>query len=155
MLKKIIIAILICEAAGVIGSFFTTPAITTWYSEVRKPTFVPPNWLFAPAWITLFLLMGISAGIIWNRGLENKNIKAALSVFGAQLALNILWSLLFFGLKSPFLAFLEIILLWLAILINIISFCKISKTAGLLLLPYILWVSFAALLNFSVWQLNP
>ena len=154
MTKKIIIAILICEAAGIIGAFFTTPAIATWYSEIRKPNFVPPDWLFAPAWTTLFLLMGISAGIIWNRGLGNKNIKTALSIFGVQLASNILWSLLFFGLKSPFLAFLEIILLWLAILINIISFYKISKTAGLLLLPYILWVSFAALLNFSVWQLN-
>lgn len=153
-ITKLIVSILICQLAGFIGSIFTAPSIPTWYASLKKPGFSPPNWVFAPVWIILFLLMGISLYIIWNRGLEHEKVKSAIIIFSVQLILNILWSFLFFGLKSPFLAFLEIILLWLVILINIIRFYNISKTAGLLLLPYILWVSFAAVLNFFIWWLN-
>jgi len=152
---KLIAAILVCEIAGGIGSLFTAPSIPTWYASIQKPAFNPPNWIFAPVWTTLFLLMGISLYLIWEKGLEKKEVKMAFSVFGIQLALNVIWSILFFGLQSPFFAFVEIVLLWIAILVNIIFFYRISKWAGILLIPYIMWVSVAAFLNYSVWVLNP
>ena len=151
---KLIVAILVCQLAGFVGSIFTSPAISGWYASIQKPLFNPPNWVFAPVWTTLFLLMGISLYLIWDKGLEKKDVKLAVSVFGVQLALNIVWSFLFFGLQSPFLAFIEIVLLWIAILATIILFYRISKKAGLLLAPYLLWVSFAAFLNYSIWILN-
>jgi tryptophan-rich sensory protein len=151
---KLIASILICQAAGGIGSLFTSPAISTWYVMLQKPSFNPPNWLFAPVWIILFLLMGISLYLIWSKGLENRKIKVAIFVFAIQLILNILWSFLFFGLQLPIYAFAEIIILWLTILLTIVNFYRISKTAGLLLLPYIFWVSFAAVLNFFIWRMN-
>jgi len=151
---KLIVAILICQLAGVIGSVFTAPAITAWYATIQKPLFNPPNWVFAPVWTTLFLLMGISLYLVWGKGLEKKEVKLAVSVFGFQLALNVVWSFLFFGLQSPFLAFLEIVLLWIAILATIVLFYRVSKKAGVLLVPYLLWVSFAAFLNYNIWILN-
>jgi translocator protein len=147
-------SIIICQLAGIIGSIFTTPAIPTWYANINKPTFRPPNWVFAPVWTTLFLLMGIALFLIWRKGLNEKDIKIAIAVFAFQLVLNTLWSFLFFGLKSPFAAFIEIIFLWVAILASIILFFRISRLAGALLIPYILWVSFASILNFSIWRLN-
>jgi len=149
---KLTISILVCQIAGLIGSFFTSPVIFTWYENIEKPNFNPPNWIFAPVWTILFILMGISLYLIWSNGLKNK--KTAIFIFSVQLILNILWSLLFFGLQVPLYAFIEIIILWLAILLTIISFYKVSKIAGLLLLPYIFWVSFATILNFFIWQLN-
>lgn len=151
---KLIISITICEVIGSIGSIFAIPSIPTWYAKLVKSGINPPNWIFAPVWTTLFLLMGIAFYIIWEKGKDNKNFKPALLAFGLQLALNALWSFLFFGLKSPLFALLEIILLWIAILVTISNFQKISKTAALLLLPYILWVTFAAILNFFIWQFN-
>ncbi len=151
---KLIAAIIICQIAAVIGSVFTAPSIPTWYASIQKPDFTPPNWVFAPVWTTLFLLMGISLYLIWDRGPEKKDVKLAISVFGIQLVLNVMWSVLFFGLQNPFFAFIEIIFLWIAILVNIILFYRISRKAGLLLVPYILWVSVAALLNYSIWVLN-
>ena len=151
---KLIAAILVCQLAGFIGSIFTVSAISGWYATIQKPLFNPPNWVFAPVWTTLFLLMGISLYLIWEKGLDKKEVKLAVSVFGVQLALNIVWSFLFFGLQNPFLAFIEIVLLWIAILATIILFYRISKKAGLLLFPYLLWVSFAAFLNYSIWILN-
>jgi len=151
---KLVVSILICQGVGVMGAFFTSPAIPTWYATLEKPRFNPPNWLFAPVWTILFLLMGVSLYLIWSKGLENKKAKTALFIFVLQLILNILWSILFFGLQSPLYAFIEIIILWLAILLTIISFFKISKTSAYLLLPYMLWVSFAAILNFSIMIIN-
>ncbi len=151
---KLIGSIIICQLAGFIGSLFTTPAIPTWYKTLSKPAFNPPNSIFSPVWITLFLLMGISLFLVWQKNHKDREVKIALLFFTAQLVLNILWSILFFGLKSPLWAFVEIIILWLAILLTIIKFFKVSKPAGYLLLPYILWVSFAAFLNFSLWRLN-
>ncbi|MFH1656359.1 MAG: TspO/MBR family protein [Candidatus Nealsonbacteria bacterium] len=151
---KLIISILICQGAGLIGSIFTSPAISTWYVTFKKPSFNPPNWIFAPVWILLFLLMAISLYLIWDRGLKDKKIKIAIFLFSIQLILNIFWSILFFGLQSPFYAFIEIIILWLIILLTIISFYKISKISAYLLFPYILWVSFALILNFSILILN-
>jgi len=151
---KLIVSILVCQGAGVIGSVFTSPAITTWYAQLEKPSFNPPNWVFAPVWSLLFLLMGIALYLIWSNEAESRKKRTAILIFAVQLVLNILWSVFFFGLQSPLHAFIEIIILWLAILLTIISFYKISKTAAYLLLPYILWVSFASILNFSIMILN-
>jgi len=153
-IMKLISAIVICQLAGVIGSIFTSPAISTWYAGLQRPEFSPPNWVFGPVWITLYAMMGISLFLIWEKGLKKKQSKTAVSVFGVQLALNAIWSLLFFGLQSPFYAFIEIIFLWVAIAATIVLFYKISKPASWLLLPYIIWVSFAAFLNYSIWILN-
>ncbi len=155
---KFIISILICEVAGIIGSFFTTPAIEGWYKDLNKPLFNPPNWIFAPVWTLLYLLMGISLYLIWTKeirvGKEIREKTIALIIFEVQLILNIAWSFLFFGLKNPLLAFAGIIILWISILLSIIHFYKIDKRAAYILIPYILWVSFAAVLNFSLWRLN-
>ena len=152
---KLIISIVACQCAGLVGSMFTMSAIPTWYATLEKPPFTPPNWLFAPAWGTLYLLMGISAFIVWRKGLENRWVRGALIVFLIQLILNALWSVVFFGLESPLYGIVVIVALWIAILFTILKFLKISRTAGVLLLPYILWVSFAAVLNISIWVLNP
>jgi benzodiazapine receptor len=152
---KLIVSIVACQCAGIIGSVFTTPAIPTWYAALEKPTFTPPNWLFAPAWIILYVLMAIAAFLIWRKGLGEEGVKSALIIFLVQLVLNALWSIVFFGLQSPLYGMVVILALWIAILLTIIKFFKLSTAAGALLLPYILWVSFAAVLNVSIWVLNP
>jgi len=147
---KLIISLCACLGAGILGSVFTTASIPTWYAGIHKPSFNPPNWVFGPVWTLLYILMGISWYLVWSTG----PTKTALLFFSIQLVLNVLWSILFFGLKNPVLASMEIIVLWLAILGSIISFYTISKTASFLLLPYIIWVSFAALLAISIALLN-
>ena len=154
-LSKLLVSVLACQLAGVIGSVFTSPAIPGWYATLTKPGFTPPSWIFAPVWITLYLLMGISAFIVWRRGLALKEVRIGLGVFVAQLILNALWSVMFFGLRSPLAGFVVIVLLWLLILLTIALFRKVSMAAAVLLLPYILWVSYASVLNFSIWRLNP
>jgi tryptophan-rich sensory protein len=139
--------------AGFLGSLFTTPAIPTWYATLRKPFFTPPNWIFSPVWISLFVLMGISLFLVWRRQ-DHPKVKTALIFFFVQLILNILWSAVFFGLRSPLLGLIDIVLLWIAILLSTQHFLKVSRMAGFLLLPYLLWVGFAALLNFFLWILN-
>ncbi|MDP2669241.1 MAG: TspO/MBR family protein [bacterium] len=165
---KLVIAISVSEAAGVISVFFTAPAVqSNWYLELVKPALNPPAWVFGPVWTTLFALMGIAAFLIWREhdkltlseveGLaiqRKKQIKIALSIFLGQLVLNTLWSIIFFGLHSPGGALIEIVFLWFAILATIIVFYKISKPAAWLLVPYILWVSFATYLNYAIWMLN-
>lgn len=153
-LLKLIIAIIACQLAGFIGSLFTAPAIPTWYASLEKPPFNPPNGLFGPVWITLYLLMGIAAYLVWRKGLGEPVVGIALVLFGVQLVINASWSFFFFGLKSPLAGFVVIVLLWIAILMTIIYFFKISNAAGILMLPYITWVSFAAMLNYSIWRLN-
>ncbi len=152
---KLIIAIVVSELAGIIGSVFTTPSIAGWYAGIVKPALNPPAWVFGPVWTTLFALMGIAAFLVWKKGLDRRDVKIALGIFIGQLVLNTLWSIIFFGLHSPGGALVEIVFLWLAILATIIAFYKISRPAAWLLVPYILWVSFAGYLNFSIWQLNP
>lgn len=154
-ISRLIVSILVCQLAGIVGSAFTRASIPTWYATLQKPAFTPPNWLFAPVWTILFLLMGISAYLIWREGLANRQVSIALSIFGIQLVLNIFWSFFFFKLQSPLYGFVEIVILWLAILFTILYFLKISRTASLLLLPYLFWVSFAAVLNFYIMKLNP
>lgn len=152
-LPTYLISILICQSAGLIGSFSTMSSVKGWYQTINKASFNPPSWVFAPAWTTLFTLMGIAAAIIWLSE-KNEARKKALTVFGVQLVLNTLWSIIFFGMKNPALAFVEIIFLWLAILYTIILFRKINRKASCLLIPYILWVSFASVLTLSVAILN-
>lgn len=152
---KLLLSLIVCQLAGVVGSVFTTPAIPAWYATLKKPAFTPPNWLFSPVWITLFALMGLSAFLVWRKGLDQEGVKTAVSIFVIQLVLNALWSVMFFGLRSPLAGLVEIVFLWVAILVTILYFWRISIPAGILLVPYILWVSFAAVLNFSIWRLNP
>lgn len=146
--------VVLCETAGLIGGIFTAQSVTTWYSTLAKPPFNPPAWVFGPVWTTLYLLMGISLYLVWQIKRETKWRLAALGVFFAQLILNALWSFIFFGLRNPGWAVFEIVVLWACILVTVILIWKLSRPAALLLLPYILWVSFAAVLNVAVWQLN-
>ncbi len=152
-ITKLIISIVICEAIGLIGSVFTTPSIGSWYTDLQKPGFTPPNWIFAPVWTTLFLLMGISLYFLIERGI-GKGVRTGLVIFGAQLALNLIWSILFFGLHTILFALVEIVVLWIAILATIIWFWRIRKISAYLLIPYIVWVTVAAFLNYYIWVLN-
>ncbi len=154
-IAKLLVSLIICQCAGLIGSIFTTPAIPTWYATLEKPPFTPPSWLFVPAWLTLYLLMGISAFIIWLQGIDKHQVRMSLIIFLTQLALNVLWSVVFFGLKSPLYGAIVIIALWITILFTILSFLKLLKVASWLLLPYIGWVTFAATSNISILILNP
>ena len=144
----------VCLLAGAAGAIFTIPSIPTWYATLVKPSFSPPNYLFAPVWTILYILMGISLALIWQKGLKTRKVREALYFFGVQLVLNAVWSPVFFGAKNTFLALIIIIFMWLFILKTITSFSKINKPAGYLLYPYITWVSFATILNFSIWILN-
>lgn len=148
------ISIIVPLLAGVVGSFFTMSAVDSWYKEIIKPSFSPPDWIFGPVWTLLYILMGIGLYLVWQSDIGKKKKEIAIIFFAIQLALNSLWSILFFGLRNLESSLIEIFVLWLAILINLILFGKIRKSAGWLLLPYLLWVSFAAVLNFSIWQLN-
>jgi tryptophan-rich sensory protein len=153
-IARLVICIVACEGAGGVGAIFTTSAIPTWYAGLKKPIFTPPNWAFAPVWITLYLLMGIAVFLVWREGLGQEGVRMAFVIFWAQLVLNILWSVIFFGRKSLFGGMVMILLLWIAILITIIAFFGVSPLAGALLIPYIIWVSIAANLNVQVWKLN-
>ncbi len=154
MKAKLIISIFLCEMAGVAGSIFTAPAIPAWYDKLIKPSFVPPSWLFAPVWVILYLLMGIAFYLVWKDEQVNPYVRGGVLLFSSQLALNILWSYLFFGLQSSLYGLIDIALLWIFIVLTTVQFKKVSKTAFLLMLPYLLWVSFAAVLNFFLWRLN-
>jgi len=151
---KLLISVGVCQLAGFIGSLFTSPAVPTWYATLKKPSFTPPSWVFAPAWITLYVLMGISLFLVWREGLSERNVKAAMGIFLVQLVLNTSWSIAFFGCRSTVAGLIVIVLLWICILFTMYSFLKVSVPAGLMLIPYILWVSFAAILNTSIVLLN-
>lgn len=152
---RIIYVVTICLAVGYLSSLVTKSSIDTWYPTIEKPFFNPPNWVFAPVWTLLFIMMGVAGGLIWNK-LESsdKEVKKALFFFTAQLLLNALWSYLFFGLCNIFLALIEIIILWLVIYETYFLFKKTDKKAGLLLIPYLVWVAFATILTFSIYILN-
>ena len=151
---KLILSIVICQAAGLIGTVFTLDSIPTWYATLNKPSFNPPNWIFGPVWTILYLMMGISLFIVWKEDLKNKVVKSAFTIFIIQLFLNTIWSIVFFGMHSPAGGLIIIVLLWIMILFTILKFMKISRVAGILLIPYLLWVSFATFLNFSIYKLN-
>ena len=155
---KLIISISIPLIAGLIGSLFTYPVIDTWYASLNKPFFNPSSWIFGPLWTVLYVMMGIAVFLVWKKsagfGWKDVQIATALIIFDIQLMLNLLWTVLFFGWQSPFFAFLEIILLWFTILVTILKFKRIDRRAAYLMIPYLLWVSFAAVLNYSIMVLN-
>jgi translocator protein len=146
------IAIALAQTAGLIGSVFTGASIETWYETLVKPQWNPPNWVFGPVWFTLYTLMGIASCLVWETPSRERQL--ALTIYGVHLILNALWSIVFFGLQNPGLAFLNIVVLLMTILITTILFERISPKAGLLMLPYLAWVSFATVLNYTLWQLN-
>jgi len=153
--SRILLCVVICLAVGYLSSITTQSSIKTWYPTIEKPIFNPPNWVFAPVWTLLFILMGIAAGRVWNQLETNKElVKKGLLFFAVQLALNALWSYLFFGLQNIFLALIEIILLWLVIFETYLIFKQIDKKASYLLLPYLAWVGFATILTASIFWLN-
>jgi len=150
---KLIVSVVISQAAGAIGSLFTVQNIPTWYASLNKPSFNPPNYLFGPVWITLYFMMGVAFFLVWKNS-GKFDIKVPAILFIVQLVLNALWSILFFGMKNPMLGFFEIIILWVFIVLCVIKFYPVSKIAAWLLIPYLLWVSFASVLNFKLWMLN-
>lgn len=151
---RLIVAIVTAQLAGAIGSVFTVSAIPAWYATLTKPALNPPSWVFGPVWTLLYILMGVAAFLVWQKGWERRDVKIALSVYGAQLALNALWSIVFFGLQSPGLALVNIALLFVSIIVTMVLFYKISRPAMWLLVPYIGWVSFASYLNYAIYVLN-
>jgi tryptophan-rich sensory protein len=151
---RVFLALGICLFIGFLGSLATQTSIGGWYLQLDKPSFNPPNWIFGPVWTVLYILMGIAAGIVWNKGFYHKWVQIALYHFGFQLLLNASWSLLFFGLMEPFWALLDIIALFIVLLLTIKWFKIVNKTAAYLLIPYAIWVAFAAVLNFEIWRLN-
>ncbi len=152
--NKLLASLVLCLHAGFIGSIFTTPKIDGWYAGIHKPSFTPPGWLFGPVWTLLYVLMGIALYLVWRKGLAAKGVKIALAVFLVQLALNALWSFAFFGAESPLAGLVVIVALWGMIAASIAAFAPVSRAAAALLVPYILWVSFATILNASIYFLN-
>ena len=152
---KLFISILIPLLVGGISGYFTSSGVEGWYAAANKPWFNPPNWIFAPVWTALYIMMGIALYLVWRTETISSSVKqTAVILFTVQLTLNFFWSLIFFKLQQPGWAFAEIITMWLAILFTIIWFGKISSTAAWLLVPYICWVSFASVLNYAIWKLN-
>lgn len=149
---KLVISIVVPQLLGGLGALVTVSSIGSWYQNIQKPFFTPPSWVFGPAWTLLYLMMGLAVYLIWKSKHSFK--KQALWIFGVQLILNVLWSPGFFGLESPILGLIIIIPLWVLILVCIKLFLPIQKTAAYLMVPYFLWVSFALLLNASIWYLN-
>jgi translocator protein len=147
------LALAVCFGVAWVGSQFTTPEIPGWYAGLRKPAWTPPNWLFGPVWTALYLSMAVAAWLVW-RGRGFGGARLALALFAAQLALNGLWSVLFFGLHRTGLAFAEILLLWSAILATTLAFRQVNTAAAALMLPYLAWVSYAAALNFAIWRMS-
>ncbi|MDB4638113.1 tryptophan-rich sensory protein [Planctomycetaceae bacterium] len=150
----LMLSFLICFAASGIGAFSTTSQIDGWYATLNRPSYAPPNWIFGPLWTILYAMMAVAAWLVWKQEGFWK-AAAPLGIFAVQLILNVIWSVLFFGLQNPGIALIEIILLWMAIFATIILFARRSMPAGILLVPYLLWVSFASVLNYGFWSLNP
>jgi len=150
----LLFSILISHAAGFLGSMATSSSISTWYITLAKPSFNPPNWVFGPVWLTLYTMMGVALYLVWQQGIQKKKIQQAVVVFLAHLVVNAAWSIVFFGQQNLEVAFWVITFLWLMILYLIRSFWSINKTAAYLLVPYFLWVSFASILNLSIWRFN-
>ena len=141
-------------SAAAVGSWFTMPALPVWYPTIAKPSWTPPEWVFGPVWTLLYTMMGAAAWVVWS-GKGFSGARGALGLFGVQLALNALWSVIFFGLRMPGAALLEIVALWGAVIATTAAFFRHSALAGWLLVPYLLWLTFAAALNFAIWRLNP
>ena len=151
---KLIIAVALPQIVGILSGLATVQATREWYPTLVKPSFTPPSWVFGPVWTLLYIIMGVAAFLVWKKGLDESDVKTALLLFLVQLGLNGAWSLLFFGMRAPGIAFAEILVLWCAIAATVVAFFNKSKWAGWLLVPYWAWVSFAAVLNFGFWRLN-
>ncbi|HLP59213.1 MAG TPA: TspO/MBR family protein [Candidatus Deferrimicrobium sp.] len=151
---KLIFSLAICQLAGIIGGFFNAASNRNWYLTLNKPSFNPPNWVFGPVWVSLYLLMGIALFLVWITDSPGNIKQAAMIFFFIQLVFNTVWSFFFFFLENPYLALVDIVLLLIFILLTLWKFYSVNRTAGFLLLPYLLWVGFAALLNYSIWILN-
>ena len=152
---RLMVACGVSLAAGAIGSLAVTdPGFSTWYASIEKPGFTPPSWVFGPVWTILYLLMGVAAFLVWQKGVGFRLVRTALAWFLVQLVLNASWSPVFFGLHRIGLALVIVVLLWVAIVITMYRFFRVSRPAGMLLIPYLLWVSFATVLNASIWHLN-
>ncbi len=152
---RIFLVVATCVVVGYLSGMVTRESVVTWYPTLIKPVFNPPSWIFAPVWTLLYIMMGVAGGMIWNQiETHPKEVKKAFAFFIVQLALNALWSYLFFGLHNPLLALIEIVLLWLMIYETYSQFKLINKTAAYLLVPYLAWVTFATVLNASIWWLN-
>ena len=152
LFSKIIICVILCVGLGAASGFSTADSINGWYQTIQKPSWNPPNWVFAPVWTLLYALMGISLALIWHNRHVLKN--AALAFFVVQFVLNLLWSYIFFGRQNMQLALMEIILMWIMIFLTIFYFYRIHKIAAWLMIPYLLWVSFATFLNYTLYTLN-
>ena len=152
---RIVLVVTTCLVIGYLSGIVTRESITTWYPTLIKPFFNPPNWIFAPVWTALYIMMGVAGGLVWNQiETQPELVKKGFLFFIIQLGLNALWSYLFFGLHNPFLALIEVILLLLMIFETYVIFKKIDRIAGMLMVPYLCWVTFATLLNASIWWLN-
>ena len=144
-----------CVGVGYLSSVVSRDSTDPWFDNLVKPSFNPPDWIFSPVWTTLYIMMGLAAGLVWDKIEEQREtVRKGIIFFWIQLALNALWSYLFFGLHNPLLALIEIVILWLMIYETFIQFNKVNKVAGYLLIPYLLWVTFATVLNGSIWWLN-
>lgn len=152
--KRLFISLLLPQLSGLLGTFFTREAIPTWYATLEKPFFSPPNWIFGPVWFCLYLMMGIAIYLIWQKADKNKKAQSAAILFWIHLAFNALWSIIFFGLKNPGLALINIVIIWAMILVLIFKFWKIDRRSSYLLMPYLAWVSFATAVNAGIWWLN-
>jgi len=149
----LVVVVVVTFAAAGIGSVFTSGSVSEWYPSIEKPSWTPPGWLFGPVWTALYTLMAVAAWVIWRK--EGwAGARAALVLYAVQLALNAAWSPLFFGLRMPGVAFAELVVLWMAIIATAVAFWKKSPLAGALLVPYVLWTTFAAALNLAIWRLN-
>lgn len=141
-------------AVGGLSGLATARSVADWYPALRKPAFNPPSWVFGPVWTVLYAIMGVALYLVWRQGWERPEVRWAMALFGIQLVLNGVWSLVFFGMRAPGLAFLEIVVLWAAIAATVVAFWRTAPPAGVLMVPYLAWVSFAAVLNGSIWLLN-
>jgi translocator protein len=151
---KLTLSVMVCVLTGTASSFFTVSSVSTWYETLNRPVLNPPSWVFGPVWTVLYILMGVSLFLVWSRGVRAGKEWVAIGVFVFQLVLNFFWSIAFFGAQNPALALINILLLWFSILITMILFYRLSKTAVYLLVPYLFWVTFATYLNYSIWLLN-
>ena len=151
---KLFISIVTCLTVGAVSGYFTANEIPNWYATLIKPSFNPPNWIFGPVWSTLYLLMAISWWLVWKSDIASSKKNKAMLIFAIQLILNFFWSIIFFSFHQPGFALIEIIIMLIFILFSIITFYPASKPAAYLLIPYLLWVSFASILNYAIWKLN-
>lgn len=151
---SLVVALVIPLVVGGIGGFATTSSLSDWYRVIERPSWTPPDWIFGPVWTFLYLVIGVASWLVWRQGWDSPGVRGALSLFGVQLILNLLWSVIFFGLRSPSWALLEIVVLWVMILLTMVQFYRLNTIAGLLFVPYQLWVTFATALNAAIWWLN-